>query len=226
MSRVRPTFYLDFDGTIVDNRWRMYSFCCDWFPVADFSRYLSIEDYWAMKRLRIDEARWFAETLSIEVDAGAWRQAKLGHIEDDKYLQMDALIPNALEALKGLSDLGDVVLVSRRERADALYIQIERLGVAPYFSDVTVIDHQSGTKADVVKARYDVYDCDYFIGDTEDDFSTGLELGIRTVLVLSGIRAGWLFEKMKKRSGMYVERNLMSFYKRLRDGFYPSNGGL
>lgn len=187
----RPYCFIDFDGTLVDNKLRMYRFCCD-YCCEEFSSVLTMDEYWGLKRFGVDELSVVDGVLGTTHDSNRYAEAKLLHMEDEAYLELDELVEGSEEALNLLGREYKLVLVTRREHPRRLMREVDRLGVRVYFENVIVIPHDNTSKSDAIRQRFEFSKESVIVGDTEDDLAASIELGITGVFVLSGIRsAAW-----------------------------------
>lgn len=184
---MKPNCYIDFDGTIVSNKKRLYQFFVDHIP-EQYRQILNADEFWALKRMRVHEIEWLNSALNASVDKATYDAQKIEEIEKEKYIALDYLIDPSGKALTRLGEQYKMVLVSRRSHPDALLREIERLGVRPYLDDIVIVPHGKMKKSEYIHSRHEVHTDDIMIGDTEDDVRCGHELGIKTYFVLSGIR--------------------------------------
>jgi len=195
----KPYCFTDFDGTLTDNRKRLYRFYMEHAP-KNGPKLLTEEDFWAGKRAGIHELEprpgdSAAERIDASVRA-EYDAEKKRVIESDAYLELDAIFPYAGEALRRIAEDHTLILLTRRSHADAFYREWERSGLGGYFDAVHVIPHSYGGKAEFIRENYSVDPArDVIVGDTEDDLKAGTELGMISYLTLSGIRDTWIIEK-------------------------------
>lgn len=187
---------MDFDGTIVSNKKRLYQFFLDHAP-EQFRNCLTEDEFWLLKRMRINEIDWLNNVFKAEIDRTIYDAQKNKEIESEIYLQLDYLIDPSEEALRKIAEQYNVVLVSRRTHADALRKEIDRLGVAKYLENIIIVPHDNTAKSEYIRRTVQIHDDDILIGDTEDDIVCGKELGILTYFVKSGIRSEWIIKKFK-----------------------------
>lgn len=187
---------MDFDGPINDNSRRLYQFMINNVSI-DISSVISVEEFWTLKRLGIHEADWVGNILGIVISKEKWDRRKSIEIEKESYLRYDQMHLGAKDALREIAKYYNVVIVTRRNNADGVKKQIEKYGLNSLISSLLVIPQGTVTKAEIISNHFVVGANDIFVGDTEDDISSGLELGIETVFVLSGIRSKWIVSKLK-----------------------------
>jgi phosphoglycolate phosphatase-like HAD superfamily hydrolase len=188
---MKPTLYLDFDGTIVDPSERLYRLYSDalrqlgWPP-------LSKRRYWALTRRRQPERAIVERTAPVGA-AAKYLASRSDRLESPELLRHDAVLPGVAAALAELTPAYRLVLVSFRRHEAALRDQVAALGLAPRFAAV-VACHQSDLPGWRAKAAAIQADPGFdpvraaVAGDTEDDISAGQALGVPTVAVLSGLR--------------------------------------
>lgn len=184
---MKPNCYIDFDGTIVSNKKRLYQFFVDHIP-EQFRQSLTEDEFWALKRMRVHEVEWLNSAMNAGLDKVSYDALKIEEIENERYLTLDYLIDPVGKALTRIGERYNLVLVSRRTHSEALLKEIDRLGVKPYLDDILIVPHGQMKKSEYIRSRYEVHEDDIMIGDTEDDVRCGHELGIKTYFVLSGIR--------------------------------------
>jgi phosphoglycolate phosphatase len=183
--------FCDLDGTLLDpapRHYRVYS---------EVARALGGEplpqpEYWDLKR---SKAKWNVILPLSKLDASQepeFLKLFIEKIEDPAYLDMDPLLPGAEIALRYLEEKGATVyLVSLRRQQERLRTQLERIGVAKYFTEILSghsesdgVDVKSAIIAEQLQGSTD----GVIIGDTEADIATGKKLGLRTIAVSSGLR--------------------------------------
>ena len=196
MSTARkPYCFTDFDGTLTDNRQRLFRFYTEHIP-EEYRGLLTVDAFWEMKRNGIHEIANLEKEHGARIDRAAYDAEKKRVIENEEYLLLDEVFPFAKEALENIRQKYEPVLLTRRSHEDAFLREWERTGLGPLFTAVHVIPHSYGTKAEFIAKHYDVDPSkDVIVGDTEDDVRAGEELGIRAFLVLSGIRGDWIVRK-------------------------------
>ncbi len=185
----RPYCFMDFDGTLTDNRERLYHFYTANAPQGS-GELLTIEEFWERKRLGIHELE------QEQAARAAYDAEKKRVIETPEYLAKDRVFTYSKDALERIRGKYDLILLTRRSHSDFFYEEWERTGLAEYFTAVHVIPHSYGGKADFIRDNYAVDpERDVIVGDTEDDLKAGRELGLISFLVLSGIRTEWIVQK-------------------------------
>lgn len=187
--------FIDFDGTIVNNKKRLYQFFVDNLK-NEHKECLDINEYWQMKKLAINEVEWVNKTFSASYSVSEIGCKKARDIENDFYLSYEEIFDYSIDEIKRFKKQYFVVLVTRRENEKGLQDELNRFKLADLFDDVIILKHGDEKKSDAIKKKYNVTDSDILIGDTEDDLYSGYELGCKTYFVLSGIRGTWLKTKI------------------------------
>ena len=191
MKNNLPFCFIDFDGTINDCRIRLYQFFIN-NASADHHPLLSLEEYWNLKRMGINEVRWINEKMDKSINEEEWSKKKIHEIESLSYLKYDRLFPFSNNALLRLKNKYRIVLVTKRMSEENLIRQINDYGILSYFDDILCISGKETEKQDVVRNKYELSSSCIFVGDTEEDIRAGLELKCSTFFTLSGIRGMWI----------------------------------
>lgn len=186
--------FIDFDGTIVSNKQRLYNFFKDNIKI-EFKNTLTIDEFWNLKRLGINEAEWINKVYSACIDIGLWNKLKAEKIETYEYLKYDELFEFSINSLKKLSKSYKLILVSRRDKKDNLLQELQELGLSSLFDDINILPHNILSKSTQLLGKYFITKEDLFIGDTEDDISSALKLNVTPVFVKSGIRSEWIINR-------------------------------
>lgn len=174
---------LDLDGTILDCRPRqtqLLAVLCRAFALA-----VDIERYWSLKREgcsnRVALVRLGVNEAIADNVASLWERA----VEDVAWLRFDPLLPNAKETLGYWYKQGHSLhLISARRNHANAYQQLRVLGL-DFFKSIEFVDpFKVGAKQPALaELRPDVY-----IGDTERDAHCADAVGVRSILVSSGLR--------------------------------------
>lgn len=176
-------FLFDFDGTIVDSKVRQYTL----FSKLIETQKISFEDYWNIKRRKINQERMLTEYLNY---TGAqilnFKRKWLSLIEDPDLLALDTLYPNAHQVLSKCSSIGSVYLVTARQDQNLVLEQLESFGIKKYFKDV-LVTKQIISKDSIVKKCIITSINDFFIGDTGEDINAGKSLAIKTIAITHGV---------------------------------------
>lgn len=184
---MKPNLYMDFDGTLVNNKQRLYRFFINNIP-EEYRRVLSVDTFWGLKRKCVHEIDWLNTQYQANLDKVSYNELKKRDIEKPEYLQYEELLPHTIDALLKLRKKYRIILVSRRSIPEGLYGEVNRFALRGLLDEIHVIPHDKTTKDEYIKKTFDVSGNDMLVGDTEDDITAGYALQIKTYLVLSGIR--------------------------------------
>ncbi len=189
---MKQAIILDFDGTIVDFSLRSYQCYLHCLDALDIREHLPFSDYWAMKRARAPMHVILGNHAPrIEAYHTLW----MNTIEQPAFLLLDRLIPGAFDWLQKAQETHFLFLLSKRQFADRLLQELERLRIAPFFSRVLVVSHATGKKSVEIRRQPDFHDLSFafWVGDTEEDIQSAHEIGIPAIAVASGVRnEDWL----------------------------------
>lgn len=179
---------IDFDGTLIDPFERLYQLYKDLTRQYSRGPILSKRLYRRYKREGMSEEEIFLQSAPDEFFS-IYQQERQGLIETEKYLQFDRLIPTAREALKVLSSLFDLVLLSGRKNRTLLDYQLQKLDIDLFFDMILPAGFENKSKEELVRNNLCIFnDNTVIIGDTEEDIIVGKKLGLLTVAVSSGLR--------------------------------------
>jgi phosphoglycolate phosphatase-like HAD superfamily hydrolase len=160
--------------------------------------------FWKQKRDHVKEQCLLEQSRVDKKHYGQYHEFKLSKIEDEDYLNLDSLQPDAERMLTLIRKrFQKVVMITLRRNNDSLDAQLSRMGLKKYF-DIILSGFDEGSPG--WKIKVDLFlnemlgedDSDmsgYFIGDTETDILAGKEIGLKTVTVLSGIRSRKILER-------------------------------
>ncbi|MDX6403382.1 MAG: hypothetical protein QOH70_837 [Blastocatellia bacterium] len=186
------TVVLDLDGPILDGQFRHYA-CYRKILVEHGYKPVSLENYWQMKRDRMDQRRQLAASRAETIYAD-FKESWLASIEMPDMLALDRIQPGALEKLREWRVQGiRLALVTQRRHRDYLYDQLGRLKLDSLLNHVVVSDPgRSGIgKSQQLKtevADISAEDC-LWVGDTEVDIEAARSFGCPVWAVACGLRS-------------------------------------
>jgi phosphoglycolate phosphatase len=183
---VAPLVAVDLDGTVLDCRVRQVALAAE-LVREDGQPPLDEAAFWARKREGAStrealEALGVDEAASVRL-AASWR----AHVEDDGWLALDEVLPGAREALAALRGRGlRLMLVTARQRPEAVAAQLARLELTRLLGDVRCVDPAAAAerKAEVLRDEAAAA----FVGDAESDAAAAERAGVPFVAVASGQR--------------------------------------
>lgn len=196
------TYAFDLDGTLLDSRAR-HCGLAEWCARRAGITVFDPDRHWSLKREGLS-TRQALERAGVDATrAGRISEAWIAHIEDDRWIALDTLLPGALAALTDVHERGSsAVVLTARRRADAAERQLADLGLLDLVSDVHVVDpsNAASQKATVLRRLGP----SVFVGDTESDAEAAARSSIPFVAVTTGMRnRAWL-----ERLGVMVTDDL------------------
>ncbi len=175
--------FLDFDGTLIDSRQRLYALFCELVPECA----LSFKEYWRIKRNKINQhdllQRYF---LYSDAKVNAFKCEWMKKIEEPDRLAMDVPFKGVKEFLMSAALDVSLYLVTARQHPAYVEMQIKQFGWQNYFTDIFVTA-QRQSKSALIQANTTYAYNDILVGDTGEDIVAGKELGIITVAVTTGV---------------------------------------
>lgn len=183
--------FLDFDGTLIDPRLRLYSLFCDLAP----ENQLSFDAYWERKRGRINQRDLLEQELHYSpTQVAAFKCAWMEQVEDSARLAMDTPFEGVSDFLAQAAARYRLYLVTARQHPDRVDTQLACLGWREHFSGVLVTgQHQS--KDALIRDSVAYNSSDILVGDTGEDILAGKALGLITVAVSSGVLSAAILEE-------------------------------
>jgi len=178
--------FFDLDGTLIDSRWRLYTLFTELIKPSK----ITFDEYWKLKRSMFSN-EWILDRIyslnSNEIDD--FNHAWLKKIEEPYLLNLDTCFDFTIKTITNLYQQNIYLfVVTSRQKEQAAILQLETLGLSPFFKD-TLVTKQKSEKNDLIRSMGIKLDnSDYIIGDTGKDVQAGKQLGIKTVAVLSGFR--------------------------------------
>lgn len=186
--------YMDFDGTIVDNKKRLFKFFTDNMN-QKYKNVLTIDEFWNLKRLGVNEVDWMNSIYNANLNKIEWNKCKKDNIESEYYLRYNELFDFSKEALTKIKNYYNIILVTKRSICENFYEELKSYKIEQLFDDILVLGENYRSKADYIKEKYHVSRGDIVVGDTEDDIECAIELDLKCILLNSGIRSRWIIQK-------------------------------
>jgi len=189
MSKV----YIDLDGTILDISEKYYRIYYE--NITLFGRKpLPKDEYWKLKRNGEKEEQIVMKS-GISIDRTiCYNDLFSEKIEKMEYLNYDKVFSGAAQTLKTLREKGNkVILVTLRKLPINLHKELKFLSLDPLFNEILIGSHRE-KKLWIHKAKLIKNSACFsqrkslIVGDTEVDILAGKTLGIKTVVVLNGMR--------------------------------------
>jgi phosphoglycolate phosphatase len=184
MTQKLGHIFFDFDGTLSDPRRRLY----DLFQELVHQSKMTFDEYWTIKRSRVDQKKLLMERFGYTIDdVVAFQKLWLEKVEDEGRIAVDAPFAGVGDFLKDLNHRGYVLsLVTARQNPNIVKRQLQMFGWYEFFAHI-LVTRQIDTKESLI--RQNVLFCadDVFVGDTGEDIQTAKRLGIRSIAVSSGV---------------------------------------
>lgn len=176
-------FFIDFDGTLVDSRLRLFNLFGELAP----DNKLSFEEYWEIKRKRTRQDQMLRNWLNYSDDKiSKFKHDWLDRVEEEERLNLDSPIPGAIDFLKKSSEFAQLYLVTARQHPKYVYNQLNEMKMMRYFEDIYVTEQKVG-KSDLILSNTDFTEDDVIIGDSGEDILCGKELNLKTIAVTTGV---------------------------------------
>jgi phosphoglycolate phosphatase-like HAD superfamily hydrolase len=184
--------FFDLDGTLLNSQMRLYRLFQDLVGAS----YLSIHEYWELKRNKINHKTILSDMFHYtDDDFNHFEKSWMEKIELPEYLQFDALVDDVPGVLNFLAQKNDIYIVTSRQSKENAIEQLKRLQIYNFFYDVLVTEHKYEKVVLVKKKGYKKGD--FLIGDTGKDVLTGLELSMNTIAVTYGFLKKDILETYK-----------------------------
>jgi phosphoglycolate phosphatase len=181
---------IDLDGPILDGKLRHYHCYNEILREFGYAG-LSIDEYWDLKRNRIDRRAQLAASNAEDIYdqfLTAWKK----RIEERNYLVFDQLQPGARERIETWKGLGiKIILTTLRNNRENLVWQLDSLNLMTYFTHIVALGTDAGAneKGDAILEFLGSNKNDsLWIGDTEVDIAASKHLGCRVCAVSCGLR--------------------------------------
>lgn len=193
------TIILDLDGPLLEGKMRHYACYRRILDEQGFEP-VSIDEYWEMKRNRIDRRALLERSRAASI-YDEFLKCWMERIETQEYLLLDRLQKNVIEILQRWKAAGiRLVLATMRNHPETLRWQLEHLGILPFFADLVVVGSgpdplvkASGIQASLGNAERKRM---MWIGDTEADILAARKLAIPVCALTCGLRGREYLESL------------------------------
>ncbi len=162
----KPVVAFDFDGTLLDSRQRHIAVLNDILEKYEIS--VDTQDLIEFKRMGKNNVDYLVSKNVPEQTAKQIQAQWIENIENDEYLVLDRLYPNAIELLEQYGQENDLILVSARKNVQGLLNQVKNLNIENYFMAIKAVNPCNSAairKAEILKE----YNSRLMIGDTTSD---------------------------------------------------------
>lgn len=176
---MKKRVYIDFDGTIVNCRNRLYGL----FSALISPKTIEESLYWSLRSSGATQKNILQTQFGFsDSDSKNFSKLWLSEIEKQNWLDKDLPRCCAPEILALLFEKYDLVLVTHRQKRKPLLQEVERFGWKNYFSNILVTE-QKQSKADLIRSIYT--GSGVLVGDTCEDVRTAYSLSMPSVAVRS-----------------------------------------
>lgn len=174
--------FLDLDGTLLDNRNRVFGL----FEKLAPDICITESQYWSLKRSGSSNLDLFQAVPRLDDELSMFEEAWAQAIETPVLLALDQLFDGVLEYLHRSQDKATLFLCTMRRQRVALLQQLRELGLLEYFEGVLSPASHLETKQSLMLPYCDDVTRSWVVGDTTEDIRAGQSLGMRTCAVTSG----------------------------------------
>lgn len=196
---VKKRIAFDLDGTLLDSRKRHEIVMSD--VLKKYNIEIDTSDLVSYKSYGFNNIDWLLAKGISEKKAREINKDWISSIEEFKYCQNDVLYQNVVEVLRKLSKENDLFLITARKNKENAYKQINQLGIKQYFAGISIVDSCNNTPQ-LKSVELNKYRINYFIGDTESDYTAACLENC----VFYAISCGF-------RNKLYFENNKIECYK-------------
>ncbi len=192
LSEKKVKLFIDFDGTLVDSRERLYNLFQFLVPSSNYT----FDEYWERKKKGVSHKLILIQEFNYsEEKSQDFHSSWMNLIEKPEWIRFDKPYSDVTKKLIELKSAGNsLILVTARQFPDVLNEQLVKFDWT-YLFDQVLVTKQSKTKVELIRAAIDPEKNDWFIGDTGKDIETGKELGIKTAAVLTGFLSRTVLQK-------------------------------
>ena len=186
---VAPVVVLDLDGTLLDTSVRHYGVYC-LIAQSMQMRILPFSAYWQHRRRGLSNLEVLLQNGLLQGNRTLADSMWLEHIESVEMLKLDRLFPGVVGWLQAWEDTVRFALVTLRSDAQALKVQLARLGLSPHFRHVLIVPHQAdAARGKAIAVKDSIHgNILAWVGDTELDMQAAQWIGARAIGVTSGMR--------------------------------------
>ena len=177
-------FIIDFDGTLICPKHRIYKLFCELAPQPA----LSFDAYWALKMAGLSNAdilRRYYDWLDTQINR--FNSLWMSTIETRDYLKLDNLITGVPSALVTLKSLGALYLCTSRQYESGVVSQLQEHDIFAIFERVIVTGKARDKAEAILDCNLDLTNDCWLIGDTGKDVITSREINIRSCAVTTGV---------------------------------------
>lgn len=185
MINKKLTLFVDLDGTLLDINDRLYRLhldICKKYEIKPMKK----NSYIVLKRSMVREKQLIRRLTTSKTAIKNYLRERAELIELPGYLKLDKPLTRNISALKKLKKTYRLILLTNRKNRKDLLNQLKIHKLLGLFFEIYNAGY-SGTKEHLLrKCRYLTKDS-YIIGDTVEDALLGKKLGVKAIIVLTGL---------------------------------------
>ncbi len=185
MINKKPTLFVDLDGTLLDINTRLYKLHLDLCKKYDIKP-MKKNSYIALKRSMVREKQLIRRLTGSKTAIKNYLRERARAIESPNYLKLDKPLAKNVTTLKKLKKAYRLILLTNRKNRKDLLHQLKNHKLLGLFFEIYNAGYL-GTKEQILKKCYYLAKDSYIIGDTVEDASLGKKLGIKVIIVLTGL---------------------------------------
>lgn len=171
--------FWDLDGTLVDNRLRLYELFCRLSVTCN----LSFDEYWTYKYRGYNQDKMLKLVGYRQDEDRSFQHRWLMEIEKEEYLAKDTLQRDVSEVLNRLSQYGFLQwVVTNRQLLKNAEEELKKLGIHHFFEGIWTTAFKC-KKSEIIQEHCNISASDFYIGDSAEDIKTAKELGIHSIAV-------------------------------------------
>jgi phosphoglycolate phosphatase-like HAD superfamily hydrolase len=181
MMKLPPHIVVDLDGTILDNKKRLFNS----FKIASKSNEATFEEYIGFRRDGLKNYQ-ILEQLDLSKNVlESFQSDWLALIESEKMLELDTLFHGVVEWLQNLTSQGQISLCTARKTPESCITQLNNLGISRYFTNLGIVGDAKG-KIEWIR-NLEKNSTIWYIGDTPTDLEISRAAGVNSILVSTGL---------------------------------------
>ena len=205
--------FIDLDGTLLDSTSRHITVLED--ALSHYSvEHKDVSIFVSYKADGHNTKKYLEEIIGLDAELAAQVSAYwVEHIEDEKYLRQDVLYDDSDSFLQALVKMGyENIVITARRNENYITRFLKTAPIKQWLTDVIVVSPMEAKTAKAQILEREKTPDSILIGDTEVEYSSGSEAGIRTFLLNRGFRSRkyWDMHKVQSFGNLMEIRNLLN----------------
>lgn len=185
MINKKATLFVDLDGTLLNIYGRLHKLHLD-LCKKHHIKPMKKNYYIALKRSMIREKDLVKRLTKSKTAIRDYLKERAKAIEQPRYLKLDKPLSKNISALKRLRKKYRLILLTNRKDRNDLLDQLRQHKLADLFFEIYNAGY-SGSKEQILKKCHYLTKESCLIGDTVEDALLGRRLGVKAVIVLTGL---------------------------------------